>query len=228
MEKFLDAEFEKTMPQVLQADRTMGIMGKLIGTQLRDLNEEMAKEIIWARIDELDEETLDILAYDLHVDWWQYASTIESKRANLKNAVEVHRIMGTKAACELAAEMCVGGKVTIQEWFEYQGEPGYFRIIVHETERVDYDELVAIIFKVKRCSSWLEGFVQERESTAMVQAAVMTQSAIFVESWTQDNNVPVLTAQLTLDPEYEIGITGPNEQDGEVRDVTILTGFDMA
>lgn len=169
------------MPQVLQTDRTLGILGQLAGEKLREINQNVDSAVIWARIDELDEDILDILAYDLHVDWWKYATTIESKRANLKNAVKIHQIMGTKAACKLAAEMCVGSEVTIREWFEYGGQPGYFRLYVGGNAVLrtleGLRDLIQLVYIVKRASSWLDEIVVETDlgpSTICMGGAMAT------------------------------------------------------
>ena len=45
---------------------------------------------------ELDEQTLDILAYDLHVDWYDHSYPIEVKRQTIKDSVKIHRRLGTR------------------------------------------------------------------------------------------------------------------------------------
>ena len=88
---------------------------------------------IYTRIDELDEELLDILAYDFKVDWWDPNYSIEEKRRTLKSNWLVHKRMGTKAAVE-AAISAIYPATKVQEWFEYGGEPYYFRLLIDLTD----------------------------------------------------------------------------------------------
>ena len=86
------------------------------------------KNIIYANINELSETWFDVLAYDLHVDWYDYDYPIEAKRAIIRDSVRVHQKLGTKAAVEMA----LGGihpKSEIEEWFDYGGKPYRFRIV---------------------------------------------------------------------------------------------------
>ncbi len=80
-------------------------------------------------IDELPEELLDILARDFKVDWWDPEYTAEEKRRTLKTSWKVHRMMGTKAAVETALSAIYPG-ASVEEWFQYGGEPYHFRVKV--------------------------------------------------------------------------------------------------
>lgn len=81
------------------------------------------------RLDELTGTILDLLAWQLHVDFYEpLYLTDEQKRALIRQSVAWHRRKGTVAAVEeLAATVFKGA--SIQEWFDYGGEPYYFRII---------------------------------------------------------------------------------------------------
>lgn len=84
---------------------------------------------IYARIDELDETLLDILANDFHIDWWDFNAPIEEKRDMFKNSWNIHRMKGTKEAVELFLSSAFKN-ATISEWFEYGGLPYHFKIDV--------------------------------------------------------------------------------------------------
>ncbi|MCI8844496.1 MAG: phage tail protein I, partial [Oscillospiraceae bacterium] len=89
--------------------------------------EEVDRLRIYTRLDRLPEELLDILAYDFKVDWWNPDYTLEEKRRVLRDSWYVHRHMGTRAAVETALK-AVYRDAAILEWFEYGGQPGYFRL----------------------------------------------------------------------------------------------------
>jgi phage tail P2-like protein len=92
--------------------------------------------IIYARIDELPEDVLDVLAYDFKVDWWDKSLTLAEKRATLKASWAVHRLLGTAAAVETALGAIYPGTV-VDEWFSYSGDPYHFMLRIP----VDYTAL---------------------------------------------------------------------------------------
>ena len=99
-EDFYSADFTNSLPPALKNDPDMMALAQTISAQLQTTAAEIRKNIIYARIDELDEATLDVLAYDLHVDWYDYSYPIEVKRRTIRDSIQVHRRLGTKYAVE--------------------------------------------------------------------------------------------------------------------------------
>lgn len=159
MNKIKDADFLTTFPPALRQDESMLALGRLIAEELHITAEETKKNIIYANIEELSETWLDVLAYDLHVDWYDYDYPIEAKRAIIRDSVRVHQKLGTKAAVEMA----LGGihpQSEIEEWFDYDGEPFRFRIVLDTTQSrvaADYDEIVRTVDIYKRLTAHLDG-----------------------------------------------------------------------
>lgn len=122
-----EAVFLSTFPTVLKQDKNMYALGRLISEELHITANEMEKNIIYARIETLPETWLDMLAYDLHVDWYGYDYPIEIKRELLKNCVKVHKKLGTKYAVQTVLQD-VYKTARIEEWFEYGGKPYTFRV----------------------------------------------------------------------------------------------------
>lgn len=87
----------------------------------------------YTRIDELQEDLLDILAYDFKIDWWDSDYTLPQKRQMFRDNWPVHRILGTKAAVLTAISAIYPG-TTLMEWFEYGGEPFHFKLKVDLTK----------------------------------------------------------------------------------------------
>ena len=126
-------DFTRSLPPVLKDDPKMIALGRAIAEQLQITARQIRQNIIYARIDELDEQTLDILAYDLHVDWYDHSYPIEVKRQTIKDSVKIHRRLGTKYAVETALGAVFPG-TRVEEWFEYDGDPYTFRVIINATE----------------------------------------------------------------------------------------------
>lgn len=180
MNKIKDADFLTTFPPALKQDESMLALGRLIAEELHITAEETKKNIIYANIEELSETWLDVLAYDLHVDWYDYDYPIEAKRAIIRDSVRVHQKLGTKAAVEMA----LGGihpQSEIEEWFDYNGEPFRFRIVLDTTKSrvaADYDEIVKTVDIYKRLTAHLDGLYYQ----CSMCVVVMPQTEYFLFS----------------------------------------------
>lgn len=170
MNSLKDADFYATFPPALKKDEKMVALGRLIADELHQTVEQTKKNIIYVNINELSETWLDVLAYDLHVDWYDYDYPIEAKRAIIRDSVRVHQKLGTKAAVEMA----LGGihpKSEIEEWFDYGGKPYRFRIVLDTTESrvaADYDEIIKTVDIYKRLTAHLDGLYYQGSITVVV------------------------------------------------------------
>lgn len=129
MNRIKDADFLTTFPPALKQDEKMLALGQLVAEELHITAEETKKNIIYANIENLSETWLDVLAYDLHVDWYDYDYPVDTKRRILKNSVRVHQKLGTKFAVETVLKD-VYRTAEVKEWFEYGGNPHTFIITV--------------------------------------------------------------------------------------------------
>lgn len=156
-------DFTRSLPPALQHDPKMIALAKAVAEQLTITAAEIRKNIIYARLDELDEQTLDVLAYDLHVDWYDYTYPIEAKRAIIKDSVKVHKRMGTKYAVETALGN-IHPNSYIEEWWQYGGEPYYFRVILdtaYSRAPAGYYAVKRAIDKYKRLTAHMESLVYQ-------------------------------------------------------------------
>lgn len=119
--------FADYLPETLKRDHKMKALAAAVTEQMLGVSGEIDNVLIYSRIDELPEELIDILAFDMHVDWYDYSYPLAAKRDILKNSVKVHKKMGTKYAVVTALGN-VYGNVGISEWFEYGGRPYFFKI----------------------------------------------------------------------------------------------------
>lgn len=119
----------RVLPTPLDRDSGMHELGQTTAEALVKLWLNLHMPRLYTRIDELPESLLDILAKDFKVDWYNYNHSIETKRNVIKDSFFIHRHLGTKAAFARALSD-VYPNSTAQEWYEYGGNPFYFRIIV--------------------------------------------------------------------------------------------------
>lgn len=147
----------RTLPEALKRDESMNALAHGIAQVLSDRAKEIESLALYARIEELPEELLDILAYDFNVAWWDWSLKLEDKRRMIRESWHVRRHLGTKYAVELAVSAAFGSGA-VEEWFEYGGEPYHFRIAFVELRRVwdNYDGFLSTLEAVKRKSAVLD------------------------------------------------------------------------
>ncbi len=129
----------------------------------------------WTNIDRYPDEILDEIAWELHIDWYDKGALTDVKRKLIKNSDKVHMTLGTPYAVEQVIQDYFGDGY-IKEWFEYGGQPGYFRIysgvVLHSLE--DYLRFLQILERVKRKSAWLEGLFQELKEKRALHLSGLT------------------------------------------------------
>ena len=140
MNDIYNIDLTRALPPTLANDPVMLPLAKTIAAPLQK-NIEMAKyTLIFHRIDELEEDVLDILARDMHVDWWSDSYPIIIKRRILKESVRVHMRLGTKFAV-LTALRAVFPNTEVKVWYEYGGTHHRFRIILDLREALTVADL---------------------------------------------------------------------------------------
>lgn len=176
-----DTALNQTAPPALDYDPRMKALTAAIAEALGE-NAELIQNVgIFYRIDELEERMLDILATDLHADWYDYDGDIEEKRRLIRNDILIHRRMGTVGELKTVIAS-LHGEATIEEWFQYGGEPYFFRVNfdLAEGESTASEKILEAIKTYKPVRARLESLSssKELEQTILVGAALMRGFAI--------------------------------------------------
>jgi len=148
----------RTAPSVLVNDPGMNPLVQVLAQTMADLFNKCYSPILYSRIDDLPEAVLDILAKDFKVEWYDYNWAIEAKRQTIKDSFYVHRHMGTVGAVKTALSD-VWPPATVEEWFEYGGDPYYFRAILdagNSDMPINVDSALDAIMFYKSARSHLE------------------------------------------------------------------------
>lgn len=149
-------------------------VAKVIDEKLHELDAASILVLLYPRIDELESELVDALAIALHVDYYDASLPIDKRRALVKNSTRWHMRKGTKGVVqEMVATVWDG--CNVEEWFEYGGEPYYFRVVNITAAHVDEDvirKVLRAIYATKNERSWLDGlnFLREADSKIYVEA----------------------------------------------------------
>lgn len=114
----------------------------------------------WDSIDNLSEQELDELAWELNADWYRIDAEIYVKRQLIKDSKQMSRKLGTKWAVERVINTYFG-EGFIMEWFEYEGEPGHFKVFSSNptVTNENLEEFLSILEKVKRATAHLDSIV---------------------------------------------------------------------
>ena len=169
---------KEIVPPNLLQDQNIKALVEAIEPEFEKVKSEIVNALIYPRIDELNEEVLDLLAWQFHIEGYELATDITEKRNLVKKAIELHRYKGTKYAIEKACE-ALNITPVVKEWFEYGGEPYYFKVDINlkyqGLQSDTYDKLLNLIEEYKNLRSKLEAlniyltldFKQNRATTVV-------------------------------------------------------------
>jgi phage tail P2-like protein len=152
------------LPMSIKTDEITAVC-KALDKQLMEISGRLIENIILPRIDELPEKTVDLLAWQLHVDFYEpLGMDLKKKRELVKNAVVWHKEKGTKRAVEQLVKTVFFDDFKVIEWFTYGGKPYYFRIVIKNGSvktKEEYNLLIQAINSAKNIRSHLEKVISE-------------------------------------------------------------------
>ncbi len=156
--KLSNLEFIKLLPQFMQNDAAVRGLAAGIDRIIPQLAADLEKLSTWDHIDELTEAELDDLAWELNIQWYDTGAPIDVKRNLVRDSDKVYKKLGTKWAVENVINTYFGDGY-IEEWFQYGGDPGRFRVYSSNPtlNESKFAEFLNILHKVKRASSQLDG-----------------------------------------------------------------------
>ena len=156
--KLEDLDFKRLLPSFMREDLAVLGLSDGVGVIVPELADSIQLLTTWDHIDELSEDELDSLAWELNILWYDKGANLDTKRELVRDSDKIHKRLGTKWAAENVINTYFGDGY-IQEWFEYNGDPGYFRIYSTNPTLTEerLTEFLNILNKVKRHSSKLEG-----------------------------------------------------------------------
>ncbi|MFH5187099.1 phage tail protein I [Paenibacillus sp. TAB 01] len=150
----------KIVPPNLQNDPTVRAAVQAINNELQQLNEQIQKLDFFSRLDTLEADEVDELAWDFHVDFYDASLPLETKRNLIKNSYAWHRRKGTPSAVEELITT-IFGDGRVEEWYEFEGEPYTFRVITTNSSATNEQasDFLKALNSVKNTRSWLDGIL---------------------------------------------------------------------
>ena len=149
-----------SFPYVLSGSAALRMLADVIADELLTAYEAAGAVSIYPRIDELDEELLDILAVYFKIDWWDVEASLDEKRAILKECWTIHRQLGTAGAVN-AAIGAVYESAHITEWYNYEGAPYHYKIDLDLGDQLMDDDKFRRVLDRARCYVNLRSVMDE-------------------------------------------------------------------
>jgi len=148
------------LPPNLKNDPDMIAASKAVDNQFLLAVNEVNKCILLPNLDTLPSDVVDLLAWQMHVDFYDNTLDLAVRRDLVRNSIRWHKQKGTpKAVEELISTVFDSGEV--DEWFNYGGEPYTFQVITtNETVTMDKaEQFIRALNSVKNERSWLDKVV---------------------------------------------------------------------
>lgn len=172
MTTLTELHFVDLLPDSIKDDPTTKVLAEVIDIEFSLLLATMNVPQFLLRVDDMVEPELSILARELCAPFWEPALSVEHKREIIKKAPVWNMTRGT-SWCVDDALATVYGKASMQEWHEYGGTRGTFKVYVENDEPMtknSLERLRRILSETKRQSQHLDSIVIPRgaEGTLIV------------------------------------------------------------
>lgn len=163
------------LPTSIASDETIRNICNAITDKLQMISEKSELVLLLPRLDYLPELLIDELAWQYHVDFYDYSAPLDLKRALVKEAIAGHRKKGTPAAVEAVCAAVFKSAKVFENW-QYGGEPYHFQVrMIAEgiPDQTVIDNLYRAIAESKNVRSWLDtlSFYREASGTVFIGGA---------------------------------------------------------
>ncbi len=147
------------LPSSVASDETVSALATALNLVIGDITENIHKILFYPNVSELPEPIIDLLAEQFQVNFYDVLGlNLDKKRELVKNAVVWNKKKGTKAVMQEMLGVLYSSDVVIQEWFEYNGKPYTFRLVMDNItlNEGDIEMIMYIINMLKNVRSHLE------------------------------------------------------------------------
>lgn len=157
-----DSSITDILPKEIGSKPEVQALGYAINRAIQRLMDYCKNTSVYASIDTLPEQVLDLLAIELNTPYYKDSMDIEVKRNMIKNTFVWYLKAGTAASVVESVNVVFGGG-EIEEWFEYGGEPYHFKVYTNTLNSTDemIQQLNDIVSTMQNVRSYLDAVVVE-------------------------------------------------------------------
>lgn len=159
------------LPQWMQTDPNAKALALALQQQIQALAAHIGSLVVYASIDTQSDAILDELGWQFNIPEYNSSLPIATKRKLVQNAIITHKQRGTVAAVEQVVSD-IFGDGWVEEWFEYDGEPYYFRVHTSNVSAGDQE------------AAYFESIVASTQNVRSVLESVIIESVMQLDlSW---------------------------------------------
>lgn len=163
MINYYDGQIADLLPGNITDDPAVQAVSLALRDGTRMLHDYTQLVYIYCNIDSAPDKVLDLLARELRTQYYTDGLEIEVKRSLIRNTLIWYMTAGTPAAVEELVA-AVFGEGEVVEWFEYGGDPYWFKIktnaLLTEDMTTYFSEMIR---RVKNTRSHIEAIEIHRE-----------------------------------------------------------------
>lgn len=209
----LDIPLTELVPDSILSDPKVVAAARAIQGELDLLLETPAEIEFFGDLDDLPMPVMQMLAWEMGLSAieWQLALTDDDKRQLVRDAYEINRLRGTRRSLERVFEI-LNMTATIEEWWEYGGDPYTFRISVLEIGGrgilpEEYALIDQLIYAYKPLRSWMDSilFMVTSRGELCVTTKLLSADTITVYPKRDSVNVAVLPYTRIFQPGWVSG-----------------------
>lgn len=170
MINYYDGQIADILPHNLMKDPAAQAFSLAIREGTRLLHRYTQLCYVYCSIDTAPHKVLDLLARELRTQYYSDGLDIETKRSLVRNTLIWYMTAGTPAAVEELVTI-VFGEGEVSEWFEYGGEPYWFKVktnaLLTEDMTTYFSEMIR---RVKNTRSHIEAIEIHRTINQTIYA----------------------------------------------------------
>lgn len=157
MIRLKEAQITDSLPSWLSNETNVKALSYAASRQMKKVLAYSDAAKVYADVMKCTHAVLDMLAFELQIPKYKDSYSLDTKRRMVLNGLVYWLRMGTAGALE---DLCsdIFSNAVMTEWFDYDGEPGHFRITTDNRRITDNDirEFHKVINTVKRLSAHLD------------------------------------------------------------------------
>lgn len=160
--RLTDVDLLRLIPAFMRDDRNAKAFAYAVNSKIAEVSQAIVHAKIYSRIDSLSEEVLDELAWQFNIVEYRNEYDISVKRELIKGCMQLHYKRGTVAAVEDAVKK-IFGDATVEEWFDYGGNPYHFKVRTSNIGATDemVQEVARVVKETQNVRSYLEEVIIE-------------------------------------------------------------------
>jgi phage tail P2-like protein len=204
--------FNNLLPHSIKDDQKFKAASQCLDDLFSNFNKRVKELLIYSRIDELDEQMLDDLAWQWNIDYddgYRFITNIQEKRDIVKSALQLHKYRGTRWSIDKIGDI-LNMPIEIIEWWQSEYaiglEPYEFDAFVDANQRGVSEQFYIDVGKL------INSLKNVRSHLRKIQAIISINDNFYLGSACVAGNIgnvfPELLRKLDANMPKYLGVVG--------------------